>query len=212
MGLLDKLKGTKPAKEGVAPVSVDDLRSTLLGLNRDSAPWQVHDGADEGCDLVAEWRIVDAEWYGIFFQYGLSKVFRVKLKFDEEDHEVRNLDEQATVEWRDGVPYVSKSWSRGQINEIESGRAVGFTEEGGARPGLQLQVPLQRDQGSVARRGHRARMGLEGRVVQAVTPPDRITRSSRTTRCWPRPRTRDPTWPSGRACTSRSGRSGPARR
>jgi hypothetical protein len=130
MGLLDKLKGTKPAKEGVAPVSVDELRSTLLGLNRDSAPWQVHDGADEGCDLVAEWRIVDAEWYGIFFQYGLSKVFRVKLKFDEEDHEVRNLDEQATVEWRDGVPYVSKSWSRGQINEIDSGRAVGFTEEG----------------------------------------------------------------------------------
>ena len=29
MGLLDKLKGTRPPKEGVAPVSVDELRSTL---------------------------------------------------------------------------------------------------------------------------------------------------------------------------------------
>jgi hypothetical protein len=40
------------------------------------------------------------------------------------------LDEQASVTWRDGIPDVSKSWSRGQINEIESGRAVGFTEQG----------------------------------------------------------------------------------
>jgi hypothetical protein len=130
MGLLDKLKGTKPAKEGVTPVSVDDLRSVLLGLNRETAPWQVRDGAEDDCDLVAEWRIVDAEWHGIFFEYGLNKVFRVKMKFDEEDHEVRNVDEQASVDWRDGIPYVSKSWSRGQMNEIQSGKALGFTEEG----------------------------------------------------------------------------------
>lgn len=130
MGLLDKLKGTRPAKAGVAPVSVSDLRSALLGLSRDTAPWQVRDGTEEGCDLVAEWRIVDADWYGIFFQYGLSKVFRIKMKFDEGAHEVRNVDEQASVTWRDGMPSVSKSWSRGQINEIESGKALGFTEQG----------------------------------------------------------------------------------
>ena len=76
VGFLDKLKGSKPAKEGVPPVSVGDLRSALLGLTRDTAPWQVRDGAEDGCDLVAEWRIVDAQWYGIFFQYGLNKVFR----------------------------------------------------------------------------------------------------------------------------------------
>jgi hypothetical protein len=130
MGLLDKLKGSRPAVEGVPPVSIDDLRSSLLALNRDTAPWQVRDGAEDGCDLVAEWRIVDAQWSGVFFQYGLNKVFRVKLKFDERDHEVRNIDEQATVTWRDGIPSVSKSWSRGQINEIEVGQAYGFTEEG----------------------------------------------------------------------------------
>jgi hypothetical protein len=130
VGLLDKLKGSRPAQEGVAPVSVEELRTALLGLNRDSAPWQVRDGVEEGCDLVAEWRIVDAQWSGIFFAYGLNKVFRVKLKFNEDDHEVRNVDEQATVTWRDGVPAISKSWSRGQINEIQSGQAIGFTEEG----------------------------------------------------------------------------------
>ena len=130
MGLLDKLMGTKQAKPGVEPVGVHDLRTALLGLNRDSAPWHVRDGAEDDCDLLAEWRIVDAQWYGVFLEYGLSKVFRVKLKFDEEDHEVRNVDESATVEWRNGIPYVARSWSRGQINEIDSGRGVGFTEEG----------------------------------------------------------------------------------
>jgi hypothetical protein len=130
MGLLDKLKGSKPAKPGAAPVGVEDRRSALLGFNRATAPWQVRDGAEDGCDLVAEWRIVDAEWQGIFFQYGLEKVFRVKLKFDEDAHEVRNVDEQATVTWRDGIPSVSKSWSRGQINDIQSGTALGFTEQG----------------------------------------------------------------------------------
>jgi hypothetical protein len=130
MGLLDKLMGTRGPAPGVAPVGVDELRAALIGLSRDSAPWSVRDGAQDGCDLIAEWRIVDARWYGIFLGYGLSKTFRVKLKFDEGAHEVRNVDEQATITWRDGIPSISKSWSRGQINEVESGRGVGFTEEG----------------------------------------------------------------------------------
>lgn len=131
MGLLDKLTGTRPAKPGVAPVPVDDLRTALLSLNRETAPWQVRDGGEEQCDLVAEWRIVDAQWYGIFSVSGLKNVFRIKMKFDEAAHEVRNLDEQATVKWNDdGTPSMSRSWSRGQINEVEYGQGYGYTEEG----------------------------------------------------------------------------------
>jgi hypothetical protein len=130
MGLLDKLTGTRPAKPGVAPVPAGELRAVLLGLSRDTAPWQVRDGAQDKCDLVAEWRIVDSQWYGIFSAYGLKSVFRVKLKFDGAAHEVRNIDEQATVSWQSGVPSVSKSWSRGQISEVEVGQGYGFTEEG----------------------------------------------------------------------------------
>ena len=130
MGLMDKLMGSKSAQPGVAPVSVADLRSALLGLSRDTAPWHVRDGAPDRCELVAEWRIVDAQWYGIFSAYGLSDTFRVKLKFDEGAHQVRNVDEQASVTWRNGIPFVGKSWSRGQINEVEYGRGYGFTEQG----------------------------------------------------------------------------------
>jgi hypothetical protein len=130
MGLLDKLTGTRPAQAGVAPVPAAELRATLLGLNRETAPWRVRDGADDGCDLVAEWQIVDARWSGIFFDYGLKKTFRVKLKFHEDEHEVRNVDESASLEWRGGVPQIGRSWSRGQINETEYGRGIGFTEDG----------------------------------------------------------------------------------
>lgn len=130
MGLLDKLTGTRPANPGVAPVPVDDLRTALLSLSRDTAPWHVRDGADDNCDLVAEWRIVDAQWHGTFSAYGLKSLFRIKLKFDEAAHEVRNVDEQATVTWEAGRPSVSKSWSRGQLNEIQVGQGIAFTEEG----------------------------------------------------------------------------------
>jgi hypothetical protein len=130
MGFLDKLTGTRPANPGVAPVPCDDLRAALLSLSRDTAPWTVRDGTQENCDLVAEWRIIDAQWHGIFAAYGLTSVFRVKVKFDRAAHEVRNLDEQATVTWQGGVPSVSRSWSRGQMNEIQVGQGYAYTEEG----------------------------------------------------------------------------------
>ena len=84
MGLMDKLMGTKPGKEGVEPVSVDELRAALLGLSRDTAPWHVREpeGKEKG-DLVGEWRIVDAQWQGIFSDFHLSKTFKVLMKFDE---------------------------------------------------------------------------------------------------------------------------------
>lgn len=130
MGLLDKLTGTRPATPGVAPVPVADLRTALLGLSRDTAPWHVRDGSQDNCDLVAQWRIVDAQWQGVFSAFGLKSVFRIKMKFDEAAHEVRTVDEQASVSWDGIVPSVSRSWSRGQINEVQVGQGYGYTEEG----------------------------------------------------------------------------------
>ena len=47
--------------------------------------------------FVADWRIVDPQWRGVFSAHGLKSVFRVKMKFDEAAHEVGNLSEQATA-------------------------------------------------------------------------------------------------------------------
>jgi len=122
--------GKKPNKN--TPVlSVDEVRQRLLSLNRETAPYQIIDGAAENVDLIAEWKIVDARWYEIFAKANLTKVFRVYMKFDEAKHEVRAKDEEYTVEWRAGVPSLSLSASKfsGQKTSIEFGTAYAFTEE-----------------------------------------------------------------------------------
>jgi hypothetical protein len=129
MGLLGKLMGSRPAKPGVEPVPVDKMRTTLLGLDRGTEPWHVRDGAEDGCDLVAEWRIVDAQWQGTnSSENSLNKVFRVKMKFDEGTHEVRNASQQTTTSSRKGRPRGGNVWSRGQMNQNRAGGALGFNQ------------------------------------------------------------------------------------
>ena len=131
MGLFDWLTGTKSAPAGVAKQSAPELRRRLLAVNRETAPFVVRDGAPEGVDLVAEWKIVDARWYEIFAKAGLERSFKVLMKFDEPKGEVRAVDQEWSVEWRAGVPSLSLAASafRGQSAEISFGTAYAFREE-----------------------------------------------------------------------------------
>jgi hypothetical protein len=130
MGLFDLFTGSKSPAPGVAPRSPSEVRDALLALNRDSAPWQVRDGAPEGVDLVAEWKIVDARWYEIFAKASLTRVFKILMKLDAGKSEVRAVDQEWTVEWRAGVPTLSLSAEafRGQKVEMSFGTAIGFRE------------------------------------------------------------------------------------
>jgi len=129
------LFGKKPDKN-VPVLSVDEVRQRLLALNRDTAPYQLIDGASQKVDLIAEWKIVDAQWYEIFAKANLTKVFRIYMKFDGAKHEVRGKDEEFTAEWRAGVPSLSISASKfqGQMTSVEFGAAYAFTEE--LKPGV----------------------------------------------------------------------------
>ena len=131
MGLFDWLTGTKKAPAGVPKQSVATLRDALLAVNRDTAPFLVRDGAPDGVDLVAEWRIVDARWYEIFAKAGLQKIFRVLMRFDEAAGEVRAVDQEWSVEWRAGVPSLSLAAAafRGQKMEMSFGTAYAFREQ-----------------------------------------------------------------------------------
>jgi hypothetical protein len=124
------LFGKKPDKN-VPVLSADEVKQRLLGLNRETAPYQIIDGAASNVDLIAEWKIVDAAWYEIFAKAGLEKVFRIYLKLDPAKHEVRAKDEEYTVEWRAGVPSLSMSKTKfqGQMTSVEFGAAYAFTEE-----------------------------------------------------------------------------------
>ena len=130
MGLLDILTGTKRPTAGAPVCSREELRHRLLGLTRETAPWRVVDGAAAGVDLIAEWKLLDAQWYEIFAKAGLKRAFTIFLRLDAERREVRAQDQELRVEWEAGVPTLSfsKQWSRGQTWSFSAGTAYGFTE------------------------------------------------------------------------------------
>ena len=61
MAFFDWLTGTKRPAAGVPAKSAAEVRADLLAVNKPTAPFSVRDGAPENVDLVAEWRIVDAD-------------------------------------------------------------------------------------------------------------------------------------------------------
>lgn len=132
MKLFDWLTGTKRPAAGVSAKTSAEVRTDLLAVNRPSAPFVVRDGAPENVDLVAEWRIVDARWYEIFAKAGLTKVFKILIKLDEQASEVRAVDQEWSVEWRAGVPILSLAAKafRGQTREFSFGTAFAFTQQG----------------------------------------------------------------------------------
>ena len=83
-------------------------------------------------DVVAEWRIVNSRWYEIFAKAGLTKVFKILIKLDEQAREVRAFDQEWSVEWRAGVPTLSLAAKafRGQTREFSFGTAFAFTQQG----------------------------------------------------------------------------------
>lgn len=135
MAFWDRLTSTKRPEEGVPACSAQEVREHILAVNRESAPFRIIDGTDEGVDLIAEWKIVDAAWYGIFAKAGLEKTFRIFMKLDERDHEVRAKDHEYSLSWTAGVPRLQASMSKtvGQTQSIQFGTGYAFTEE--LRPG-----------------------------------------------------------------------------
>jgi hypothetical protein len=130
MSFLGRLFGQGPAPVG-APQPAASVRAAILAVNRSTAPFTVRPGKPGEAELVAEWRIVDANWYEIFAKAHLEKAFKVLMRLDEAAHEVRSVDQEWSVDWRAGVPKLSLAASafRGQQTSIEFGQAYGFTEK-----------------------------------------------------------------------------------
>jgi hypothetical protein len=124
------LFGKKPASN-LPALPPQEVLTRLLALNRPTAPYHIVDGRAENADLIAEWKIVDAQWYEIFAKANLTKVFRIYLRLDQEKHELRAQDHEYSVAWRAGVPSLSLAVSsfKGQMTSVEFGAAYAFTEE-----------------------------------------------------------------------------------
>lgn len=102
-------------------VSKETLYHNIMALNNPSKPYHIIPGDSENTDLIAEWKIADATWYGIFNKSGLRKIYKALLMLDEARHTVRCFEVLGTVEWMAGtagltpVAHYSKSRFGGRI-------------------------------------------------------------------------------------------------
>ncbi len=134
MPAFENIQAVQEPAAGVPVLSSDQMKQKLLAVNRPTAPYRIVDGAADGVDLVAEWKVVDAQWYSIFEKAGYKKTFRILMKLDPQKHEVRAQDRELEVEWSAGVPRLSvrASGFRGQTQEVSFGTQYAYTEEAGA--------------------------------------------------------------------------------
>ncbi len=117
LGYFQYLGGKK--RSSIPSVTKETLMGRLLNLNDLSKPYSLIEGKDT--DLIAEWKIVDAQWYGIFSKSHVSQAYRAYLLLDEARHTVRCYEELGMVSWVKGAdglrPTVNyrKSFFRGRI-------------------------------------------------------------------------------------------------
>lgn len=84
--------------EGEA-VSGEELRTVVKGINHLDAPVMIQ---ERGKKLVATWKYIDAKWWELLAKAGLTKVYELHMKFNEEKREVVLIDVKKSVAWRAG--------------------------------------------------------------------------------------------------------------
>jgi hypothetical protein len=138
LGFFQYLGGKKQSP--IAPVSREVLFSRLLALNDPSKPYRFYQGTET--DLLAEWKFVDAKWYGILNKSGLKQTYRALLFLDQERRSVRCFEESGMVSWNAGLQgmepslqYSSERFGGRILFKKSRGVGYGFKDLKGGSPG-----------------------------------------------------------------------------
>jgi hypothetical protein len=135
MGFFNYLGGKKSSPDAVGK---ETLVKRLTDLNEPAKPYQIIKG--EETDLLAEWKIVDATWYGIFNKSGLNKAYRAYLQLDEGRHSVRCFEEYGSISWSAGTQGLTPSV---HFSKRSFGGRILFQKEYGVAYGMKSVNPLE---------------------------------------------------------------------
>jgi hypothetical protein len=110
------------------PASEADLRSQIQHINEWQAPIVV---GNRGKMLVATWKYADAQWWELLARAGLTRVYELRMRFDEARHLVTLIDVTRAVAWRAGPQDVRIGWGgfRGIMAGYEAGTAWGLDDD-----------------------------------------------------------------------------------
>jgi hypothetical protein len=97
-GFFNYLGGKKSSPNAL---NKETVISRILALNEPTKPYHIVKG--DSTDLIAEWKIADASWWGIFNKNGFRESYRANLLLDETRHSVRCFEELGSVSWSAGM-------------------------------------------------------------------------------------------------------------
>ena len=102
MGFFQYLGGKKRYPSAI---SKEALKEKILSLNLSEIPYQITPGKET--DILLEWKIVDAKWYGIFSKEKVEKTYRAFILLDDSRKTARYYEEMGSVEWHVGTNGIS---------------------------------------------------------------------------------------------------------
>ena len=138
-GRFEYLGGKKKSK--IPAVGKEELEGKILGLNSPNLPYQIQSSKET--DLILDWKIVDARWYGIFSKEKISKTYRGFILLDDVRRTARYYEELGSVEWHlgtDGLWKPSVKYSA----EVRKGRIL-FQKSWGVQYGIKESGKLGKD-------------------------------------------------------------------
>jgi hypothetical protein len=130
-GLFENLGGRRA--NNLNALTRAELVKRLLALNQPDLPYALAIGKDT--DLVLDWKIADAQWYGLLAKAGLKQTYHASIRVDEKRKAVRYFERMATVEWSTTGPRVT--WQR----EFLRGRVL-FQKSAGVGYGVRRDGTL----------------------------------------------------------------------
>jgi hypothetical protein len=101
--------GTIPAREGVAPRPLQDVRQRLLSVNSVEAPFTVVEQGDGR--IAVTWRFADAKWVDLARAHGMRNTHRILLELDERSKTVYPTEQYSRLDWSAGANGGSMRWS-----------------------------------------------------------------------------------------------------
>ncbi len=104
LGYFEYLGGKK--RPSTTPIGKEELKRKLLELNDLDISYEIK--PTEETDLLVEWKIVDAKWYGVFSKQRASQTYRAYILLDEDRKAARYCEEMGTVSWFAGTDGVFK--------------------------------------------------------------------------------------------------------
>ncbi len=93
--------GGEPAVRGVAPIAAEALMQRLLALSEQDIPFEVSRGTRPN-ELFVDWRYADAKWADLMRLHSMKEAYRLVLRFDAGQHNVRAQDRYASFRWSAG--------------------------------------------------------------------------------------------------------------